>query len=141
MSKNYQLVLGQKEENVLRREIREVTFSAWIFMISQYLLLSSTAMYDLTASSRADESSLSAFSTIAFYVVFIAGFAVFKPIMSLVFWCCARAKPGSTKCSLRPRALLQRFCHDILWALLSYATITVVVWICCVDDADADADR
>ena len=138
MNKNYQLVLGQKEENVLRREIRTVTFSAWIFMITQYLILSSTAMHQITRSTQSDESSLSALSSISFYFLGIAGFAVFKPIMSLVFWCCARAKPGSAKCSLRPRALLQRLCHDILWALFSYVTITVVVWICSVLAIETD---
>ena len=87
MNKNYQLVLGQKEEKVLRREIRTVTFSAWIFMTTQYLILSYTAMHGLTVASSTDESSLSALLSYLFYFVFIAGFAVFEPIMSLVFWC------------------------------------------------------
>ena len=132
MNKNYQLVLGRKEEKVLRREIRAVTCSAWIFMITQYLILSSTAMHQITRSTQSDESSLSALSSISFYFLGIAGFAVFKPIMSSVFWCCAQAKPGSTRCSLKPRALLQRLYHDIWVTLGSYVTITGVVLICSV---------
>merc|ERR1712032_1624041 len=54
----------------------------------------------------------------------IAGFTVFKRILSLVFWCCAPAQSGSkNRCSIRPRALLRRLCHDILFSLLSFLMV------------------
>ena len=116
MRENYQLVLGREEEQVLRREIWAVTLSAWIFMVMAYLLLQPAALYLTTVPS----SSANKLVENSAVILFIAGFTVFKHILSLVFWCCAPAQSGSTnRCSVRPRALLRRLCHDILFSLLS----------------------
>ena len=127
MRETYQLVLGQEEENVLRREIWAVTLSSWIFMVMAYLLLQPAALYLTTVPS----SSANKLVENSAVILFIAGFTVFKHILSLVFWCCAPAQSGSTnRCSVRPRALLRRLCHDILFTLLSCLTITVAVTSC-----------
>ena len=127
MRENYQLVLGREEEQVLRREIWAVTLSAWIFMVMAYLLLQPAALYLTTVPS----SSANKLVENSAVILFIAGFTVFKHILSLVFWCCAPAQSGSTnRCSVRPRALLRRLCHNILFSLLSLLMIVGAVFFC-----------
>ena len=115
MRENYQLVLGREEEQVLRREIWAVTLSAWIFMVMAYLLLQPAALYLTTVPS----SSANKLVENSAVILFIAGFTVFKRILSLVFWCCAPTESGSRFRSNRQTVLLRRMCHDILWTLLS----------------------
>ena len=127
MRENYQLVLGREEEHVLRREIWAVTLSSWIFMVMAYLTLLHVGP-NLVTSAHSDVTFRLLF---AIYVSVIAAFTVFKRILSLVFWCCAPAQSSSkNRCSIRPRALLRRLCHDILFTLLSCLTITVAVTSC-----------
>ena len=127
MRENYQLVLGREEEQVLRREIWAVTLSSWIFMVMAYLTLLQVGP-NVVTSAHSDVTFRLLF---AIYVSVIAAFTVFKRILSLVFWCCAPAQSSSkNRCSIRPRALLRRLCHDILFTLLSFLMIAGAVFIC-----------
>ena len=128
MRENYQLVLGREEEQVLRREIWAVTLSSWIFMVMMYLVFQLAAPFLATVR----HSNLVEME-FAFYVSLIAAFAVFKRILSLVFWCCAPAQSSSkNRCSIRPRALLRRLCRDILFTLLSFLIMSGAVGTCVI---------
>merc|ERR1712032_1054897 len=52
MRDNYRLVLGREEEHVLRREIRAVTLSSWIYMVMMYLVLQQGSLYVTAAHSE-----------------------------------------------------------------------------------------
>ena len=130
MRENYQLVLGREEEDVLRREIWAVTLGAWIFMLMMYPLFQVATPYIFTTSAF-DSSGAYGIAVTCGYIFFVAGFTVFKHILSLVLWCCAPAQSGSkNRCSIRPRALLRRLCHDIWYTLLSFLIISGAVGMC-----------
>ena len=117
-------MLGREEEHVLRREIRAVTLSSWIFMVMIYLVLQEGSLF-ITAA----QSDIAFEYSITIKIFPIVGFTVFKRILSLLFWCCDPAQSGSTnRCSIRPRALLRRLCHDILFTLLSFMILAAFIY-------------
>ena len=135
MKENYQLVLGSEEEHALRREIWAVTLSSWIFMVSLYVMFQPWSL--LFTAPLSVVSSKALFETGMFL---IAGFTIVKRIMSSVFWCCAPTQ-STNRCSIRPRALLHRLCHDVLFTFLSFLTILGAVVICAFIEVTFDRDK
>merc|ERR1719201_3083160 len=123
MRDNYQLVLGRREEHVLRREIWAVSLSAWIFMVVTYLAFPHLILHRKVAAHSEVRWELE----FLLWIGLVAGFTVFKHILSTVFWCCTPAQSSSTK-RCRPRNLLCRLFFDILWSILSLSMIVGLVF-------------
>ena len=120
MRQDYHLVLGREEEHVLRREIWAVTLAAWIYMVVLYLALPRVFAWG----QGFVENSL-------VFILCYAGYGFLKTILSALFSCFSPDKSGSSHCSVRPRALLRKICHDVLWYLFSLLMISAVVLFCC----------
>ena len=122
MREQYDLVLGRKEENVLRREILAATLGAWTAMVAGYVGTSITAELYLTSPTSAQSNLWWVFGTLLFLLV---GFSIVKVSLSTIFWYFSSdmSKSKSRRCSVCARSLLRKMCHNILSVTLSFVLV------------------
>ena len=123
MREQYELVLGRKEEKILRREIWAATLGAWIYMVTQYVGF--PPFRELAVTSRAMGETYVILSS----VLQVVGFPLIKGILSTMFLYFSpdMSKSESRGCSVCARSLVRKTCYDILWITLSFVLVSTLV--------------
>ena len=133
MREQYDLVLGRKEETVLRREILATTLAAWTVMVTGYVGMS--IIMELVVTSPTSGQSFSSFVVLGLFL--FMGFQIIKASLTTIFWYFSSdmSKSESRRCSVCARPLLGKMCHDILSVTLSFLLIYSLFLMCMMSQA------
>ena len=123
MKERYDLVLGRKEEDILRREIWAATLGAWTCMLTSYVVTPTVTELLLVTPGKIGPIM------IVSYVLNMCGFQIIKAILSTMFWYFSpdMSKSESRGCSVCARSLVRKTCYDILWITLSFVLVSTLV--------------